>query len=138
MKRYMIITVVAFYIVGCTATKQVMLPYDDNLISIQEEEEEYELLVLDAGFETWYQVAWSSSNDRSLKYYEHWNQQYVNAWNYKATRSHTSEFFDNMIQYDVSENYGMDVERKLYFYFRWVDTKLGIPILDFNPPGGIL
>ena len=48
------------------------------------------------------------------------------------------DLVNNMIQYDVSIDYGMDVERKLYYYFRWVDTELRIPILDNPPPGGIL
>jgi hypothetical protein len=45
--------------------------------------------------------------------------------------------FDMLINYEPTVDYGMEVERKLYYYFRWVDTKLGIPILDTPPPGAI-
>jgi hypothetical protein len=98
---------------------------DKNLLEIEQNEEEYELLVLDPGFETWFLTTWSPAKDRNPSYYKMWNQRYVNAWNYQ-------------IQYDATIDYGMEVERKLYYYFRWVDTKLKIPILDSPPPAGIL
>ena len=123
---------------GCATSRDLHMPGDENLISISEEKEEYELIVLDPGFETWFVTTWSPAKDRSPDYYASWNRQYVLAWNYKATNQHTSNFFDNTIQYESSIDYGIDVDRKLYYYFRWVDTKLGIPILDHRPPGGIL
>lgn len=124
---------------GCVTSNRMMAVKDKNLIDIrQEDDEEYELLVLDPGFETWFITTWSPAKDRSLSYYKMWNQRYVNAWNYNVTRPHRSRLFENMIQYDAMTDYGMEVERKLYYYFRWVDTKLKIPILDTPPPGGIL
>lgn len=126
-------------IAGCSTSNKMMTVRDKNLIDIkQDEQEEYELLVLDPGFETWFITTWSPAKDRSYEYYRMWNQRYVNAWNYRSTRSRSNELFHNTINYDSAINYGMDVERKLYYYFRWVDTKLGIPILDTPPPGGIL
>jgi hypothetical protein len=124
---------------GCVTSNRMLAVKDKNLIDIRQEEgEEYELLVLDPGFETWFITTWSPAKDRSPAYYKMWNQRYVNAWNFNATRPHKHRFFDNMIQYDAMADYGMDVERKLYYYFRWVDTQLRIPILDTPPPGGIL
>lgn len=124
---------------GCVTSNRMMAVKDKNLIDIKQEDgEEYELLVLDPGFETWFITTWSPAKDRSVEYYKMWNQRYVNAWNYNATRPHKQRFFETMIQYDAIVDYGMDVERKLYYYFRWVDTRQGIPILDSPPPGGIL
>jgi hypothetical protein len=127
------------FLSGCVTSNRMMAVKDKNLIDIKQEDgEEYELLVLDPGFETWFLTTWSPAKDRSLSYYKMWNQRYVNAWNYKATRPNRSRLFENMIQYEAMVDYGMDVERKLYYYFRWVDTQLKIPILDTPPPGGIL
>lgn len=126
------------FLFGCATSNRQLLPGDDNLVSISEEQEEYELLVLDPGFETWFMTTWAPAKDRSPQYYSYWNRAYVNAWNYKATNPHTASLFDNMIQYDPTADYGIEVDRKLYYYFRWVDSKLGIPILDYARPGGIL
>ncbi|MCG8311314.1 MAG: DUF6146 family protein [Cytophagales bacterium] len=133
-----VIGLVLFTLVGCTSSYRMSKVPDENLIGIAENKEEYELVVLDPGFDTWFVTAWSPAKDRGLEYYSLWNQRYVTEWNFKATRPHTSELFDNVIQYDPAIDYGIEVERKLYYYFRWVDTKLGIPILETRPPGGIL
>lgn len=138
MKRLLVLLIGTAVLWGCSTSRDAFLPTDENLISIDEEKEEYELIVLDPGFETWFATTWSPAKDRSPQYYANWNRQYVIAWNYKATNPHTSRLFDNMIQYDSNVDYGIDVDRKLYYYFRWVDTQLGIPILDYRPPGGIL
>jgi hypothetical protein len=111
---------------------------DENLIDISKNEDEYELIVLDPGFDSWYATTWSQAKDRNEAYYSYWNQRYVIEWNYKATHPHYSKYFENIIQYDPNIDYGIEIERKLYYYFRYVDTKLGIPILDSPPPGGII
>lgn len=138
MKSILGITFVASILFGCTASNRMLQVQDENLIDIAQNEEEYELIVLDPGFETWFITTWSPAKDRSKEYYALWNQHYVTEWNYKAACPHSSNFFDIMIHYDPTLDYGMEIERKLYYYFRWVDTKLGIPILDTRPPGGIL
>jgi hypothetical protein len=117
----------------------VLRPPAENIIDItkNDDQEEYELIVLDPGFDTWFTTTWNPAKDRSVNYYSHWNSQYVSAWNYKASRPHYSDMFDMLINYEPTVDYGMEVERKLYYYFRWVDTKLGIPILDTPPPGAI-
>ena len=87
---------------------------------------EYELIVFDSGFETWYQMKPSPATDHSIQYYKNWNSQYVNEWNY---RSGTSRFFSSSINYDPNENYPLEIEHKLYYYFQYVEQELGIPIL---------
>ena len=137
MKQIVVVLLGMIWLAACSVSRP-MMPTDKNLISLESEEDQYEVMVLDPGFESWFITTWSRANDRSEAYYSNWNQQYVLAWNYKASQPHTSQFFNNRIEYDPNIRYGIDVERKLYYYFRWVDTKLGIPILDTPRPGGIL
>jgi len=128
----------AIFLIGCTASQSVLTPPSENIIVSQdEEEEEYEVVVFDPGFENWFATTWNPARDRSVDYYSYWNNLYASAWNYKATRPHYSQFFTNVIQYEPTIDYGIEVERTLYYYFRWVDTKLGIPILDTRPPRAI-
>lgn len=132
-----IILLAVVLLIGCTSSRRVLRAPAENVIDLSQNEEEYELIVLDPGFETWYATAWNPAKDRNEDYYSLWNSRYVIEWNYKATQPHTSRFFDSIIQYDSTADYGIEIERKLYYYFRWVDTKLGIPILNTPPPGGI-
>ncbi len=140
MKRIFIILLSIVFLYGCAAGPGKLTKVKDkNLVEIKKEgDTEYEVIVMDPGFDTWFQTTWSPAKDRSLEYYKHWNQRYVSAWNEKVRRSRSNDFFDTEINYNPGTNYGIEVERVLYYYFRWVDTKLGIPILDTPPPGGIL
>ena len=133
MKRIYVFVLSVLILFGCSTQSRMLRATDGNLIDISQNDEEYEVMVLDPGFETWFITTWSPAKDRSEEYYASWNQQYVTEWNYKATRAQTAKFFNDMIQYDANERYGIDVERKLFYYFRWVETQLGIPILS-NPP----
>jgi hypothetical protein len=138
MNRLLIIGLALVFISACATSNRMLSVKDENLIEIKEDKQEYEAVVLDPGFESWFQTTWSPAKDRSLSYYKNWNQQYVTTWNLKATQPHTYRLFDNTIQYDPTTDYGMAVERKLFYYFRWVETKLNIPILANPPRGGIL
>lgn len=91
-----------------------------------EDSTEYELIVFDSGFETWYLLKKSPVLDHSIEYYKNWNRQYVDEWNY---RSGTSRVFGSPINYDLNENYPIEIERKLYYYFQYVEAELNIPIL---------
>ena len=126
-------------LVGCAPSGQFSRTPSSNVIDLSqnEQEETYELSVMDPGFETWFATAWNVGKDRTVEYYANWNNQYASAWNYKTTRPNASGFFETPVNYDPTADYGIEVERKLYYYFRWVDTKLGIPILESGSPGSI-
>lgn len=120
---------------ACSTSNRMLGVSDKNLLDISQDKDEYEIIVMDPGFDTWFATTWSPAKDSSVKYYSLWNQRYVSAWNHKVTNPYTSELFDSIIQYDPTTDYGIEVERVLYYYFRWVDTKLGISILDSPPLG---
>ncbi len=93
---------------------------------------EYELETFDGKFETWYQLHKLPSMYRSLEYYESWNQRYVIAWNTKAMHSGSS-FFEPIVGYDPTEDYGFDLNHELFYYFQYVEKVLGIPIMAVSP-----
>ncbi|MDP3915643.1 MAG: DUF6146 family protein [Bacteroidota bacterium] len=94
-----------------------------------EDSTEYELLVFDSGFETWHLLRNSPTLYHSINYYQNWNRQYVDEWNFKSMYSRYSRFFGSPINYDHHENYPMEIEHKLYYYFQYVEEVLRIPIL---------
>lgn len=68
-----------------------------------------------------------------MEYYENWNRQYVAAWNAKAANPIRYPFFQPIQGYDPTEHYGLKLNRKLFYYFQYVQNVLKIPIL---PAGG--
>jgi hypothetical protein len=127
-----------------TATKHLLLPFVFALLlaacSVQkpvkqlstpeikpEDSTEYELIVFDPGFETWYLLKKSPAMDHSIDYYKNWNMQYVQAWN---NSSGMRNLFGSPINYEYREKYPFELEHKLYYYFQYVENELKIPILN--------
>ena len=98
----------------------------------QKDSTEYELIIFDPGFDTWFithsRPVWYYSQD----YLEMWNQQYVVAWNEKALSPRYSRYFESTIDWDHSADYGLELNHKLFHYFQYVEKELKINIL---PPG---
>ncbi|WP_421918754.1 DUF6146 family protein [Marinifilum sp.] len=89
---------------------------------------EYELLILDIGFETWFAARNMPSMARADSYYQNWNHRYVIEWNNKHSQGHP--YFENYIDYDPFEDYGFDLNYKLYHYFQFVEEKTGIILVQ--------
>ena len=94
---------------------------------------QYELLVFDTEFETWYTLKNSPASSRSKDYYHNWNIQYVQEWNNRVTTSHNSQIYGGPIDYHASEDYPFEIEHKLFYYFQFVEQELKIPLLPNSP-----
>ena len=104
----------------------------------QQDQDQYDVVIIDPGFNNWFETTWNPAIDHSEKYYDQWNDQYVSAWNYKASHMGYSDYFDSSINYDPATDYGMEVSRKLYYYFRYVEIVKKVQILDFKRPDGVI
>ncbi|HEY3372162.1 MAG TPA: DUF6146 family protein [Prolixibacteraceae bacterium] len=123
-KNYLLPFIVALMMAACSSQRPLHKASAPEIAP--NDSTEYELIVFDQGFETWYLLRNSAALDHSIEYYRNWNRQYVDEWNY---RSGTSRFFNSPINYDPTENYPLEIERKLYYYFQYVEQELHIPIL---------
>lgn len=93
---------------------------------IAPEDSDFELIVLEPGFDSWYMQKLAPEFDRSIEYFRYWNNQYVLEWN---NSSAISRHFGTPINFDPNENYPREIEHKLYYYFQYVEDVLRIPIL---------
>ena len=93
-----------------------------------EEETEYELIVLEPGYEA-YLVTQFPMEYYSENYYKTWNQQYVTEWNIRFLSGPHRELFENKIYYDLMTNYGMELEYRLYYFFRFFEDKYDITLV---------
>ena len=134
MKKIFFLFAVISFLAACSGPKG-MVKIEPNGNETQEDSVEYELIVFDTGFETWYMLQNSPARYRSQQYYESWNHQYVSAWNYLATQPRKRSFFESIIGYEPGVDYGFELNHKLFYYFQYVEHVLGIKILTNGPDG---
>ncbi len=112
------------------------MPASPNLVNEQNGEEEYELIIIDPGFATWFVSHARPINYYAPAYYESWNQQYVTAWNEKVGQAGfygaANYPFENRIQYNANEDYGVELNHELFWYFRYIQSLYGA---RYNFPG---
>jgi len=73
------------------------------------------------------------SEYKSQSYYEYWNKQYVSAWNSKAIQNDSNSFFEPIVGYDSTVDYGFELNHKLFYYFQYVENILKISIMSGGP-----
>ena len=91
---------------------------------------EYSLIVLDPGYES-YLAMQPSAHFYSQQYYESWNQRYVMEWNTRHRNPlQYGGFYETEINYNAREDYGLDLNYRLYYYFLFIRNKYGITLID--------
>lgn len=100
-----------------------------NILSKAENDDEYELTIIDSGFDRWFSVNRRPINYHTLSFYEQQNARYVRAWNQMVDqqgRYNALNYpFENRIDYDPSIDYGLELNYKLYNYFRYIEDTYG-------------
>lgn len=98
------------------------------------DETEYELIILDSGFDSWFARNSRPMNFYDLSYLENWNRQLAQQWN---TKLGTSRRWDcapqTYLDYDPRIDYGKELNYKLFFYFRYMHEKCRL--FDQTPGG---
>lgn len=97
-----------------------------NVVDISEEEE-HELIIIDPGYNRWAVTHARPIGFYSPWYYRQWNQRYVQAWNAlanQAARYAGADFpFENQINYDLTTDYGVELDYELFTYFQYIATR---------------
>lgn len=124
---------VIIFIVACSSQKKAAHVPQVEKKEIAEDSVEYGLETFDQRFETWYQLHNSPAMYRSQGYYESWNRQYVSAWNANAMNPRKSWFFETIVGYDPTVDYGFELNHELFYYFQYVENVLKIEIMPNSP-----
>lgn len=120
------------FVWACSTQKNVQV--ENRTIEISEEDSvEYDLETFDVRFETWYELHNTPSTYRSQGYYESWNKQYVSAWNYNSMHPTKDWYFEPVIGYDPTVDYGFELNHELFYYFQYVERVLKIRIMPGGP-----
>jgi len=134
MKQLIIWSTLLIVIAACAGKKNTVKIAASEETENAADSVEYELLTFDNRFETWYDMHNSPARYRSKEYYESWNKQYVTAWNIHAMSASRGSFFEPIVGWEPTVDYGFELNHKLFYYFMYVENVLKIPILDGRGP----
>lgn len=90
---------------------------------------EYEITIIDPYFDRWYLMNYSPSRDRSNGFYRSMNNIGVSNWNDYFNRGRYSHVIGSYLHYNPSVDYGIEVNRRLYWYFRFLEENYRVRLL---------
>ena len=133
MKLLVYIGLLAFMATGCASSRgmaEVDKPGSPNIVNEKGgDQEEYELTIIDPGFQRWYSINGRPADFHTKNYYEQWNHRYVIQWNQlvnqQGLRRTVNYPFENHIDYDANIDYGIALNHELYWYFRYIEAQYG-------------
>ena len=131
MRIIALVLVCSFWMISCDSTKQSVAQNENkdtavsvDTIRIENKELEYEIIIIESGFESWL------ATQRSPDYYtqatlESKNLFNVMEWNRRVTMPHgyNSVTYTQQINYDPKVDYGMEVNYLLHMYFEFFQKK---------------
>jgi len=120
-----ILVSILILIVNCNTTKynntnkSKAITTTSDTLKISNPDLEYEILIIEPGFNTWLATSAKPSGFYSKTFMETRNIEYVNIWNQRVNqyRNNTKGLYEMEIDYQPNIDYGYEVNYKLYNYF---------------------
>lgn len=101
---------------------------DTIIIDAEKDSTEYQLLIIDPGFDSWLATQ-PPVNFHSNQYYRIWNLRYVNEWNNMYRTGRHPQYVESYVDYDPNAEYEVELNYKLYWYFRYFEKKYNITLV---------
>ena len=125
MKKLIVLLVVLTFIVSCKTTdkthtqKKDIATTEQDTVRIANDELEYEIIIIEPGFESWLERMARPQGYYSQEFLEGRNQIYVAEWNRRVLQPsvYNANLYEMQIDYNPSIDYGYEVNYKLYNYF---------------------
>ena len=127
MKKLIYILLISVFLFNCNTTKQTASKKDERLENVKEndtvkianEELEYEIIIIEPGFNFWVASRARPRGFYSQQYLENRNFQYVLEWNQRVLQPqrYNPQLYEMQINYQQNIDYGYEVNYLLYNYF---------------------
>ena len=139
MRNFIHTTLIFAVILGCATSntsKEKTFSKTDNLVKndtvkIANEELEYEIIIIDPGFNSWFLTYAKPKNFYSQSYLEARNRDWVIGWNNRFMRG--DRFIDMSIDYQNNVDYGYEVNYMLFNYLTYFQLTNNIRLGGFAP-----
>ena len=127
MKPFLYILLVCGLLIGCNSSKTInsntrqdtVNVVENDTVSIANTDLEYEIIIIEPGFNTWLTSTAKPEGYYSQSYLETKNLFYVQQWNNRVLqpRRYDPKLYEMQVDYRASIDYGYEVNYKLYNYF---------------------
>jgi hypothetical protein len=132
MKAGFSIGIIALLIWACSPARQASKT-SATLKQASQDSTEYEIIILDILFDNWYLLNYSPAKDYTKEYYQTRNLVGVTNWNYYYRSGRYTRVIESQIDYQPNVDYGIEVDRKLYWYFKYIVSTYKIRLFDNLP-----
>ena len=131
-----ILSITGLLIFSCGTPKKTVAVADDQKeepVRIANDSLEYEIIIIDIGFNSYLATA-KPMNFYTQSTLEAKNRVYVTEWNIRASNPlrYNSNLYENIIDYQLNIDYGMEVNYKLYQYFQFAQKKYKMRLGSFR------
>lgn len=118
-----------------TEEKEVFNSSEEEKVEIKDEETEYEIIIIEPGFNAWLQSIARPEGYYTQSYMESRNQIMVINWNQRVIQPQrfNPNLYELQINYDPHTDYGYEVNYKLYNYFIYFQRKYNQRLGPFIP-----
>lgn len=117
------------------AEKQAFQQVEGDTIEISSSKTEYEIIIIEPGFNTWFRSLAKPEGYYSQSYFETRNLIYVTNWNQRVLDPNAFDptLYEMQINYNQNIDYGYEVNYKLYYYFIYFQRKYRQRLGPFVP-----
>ena len=132
MKKLLILVLILAFLIGCNASKNTATNSKESAnseksdtLKIANEELEYEVIIIEPGFNGWLASTARPRGYYSESYLESRNQLYVQEWNSRVMQPsrYDPNLYEMRIDYDRQTRYGYEVNYLLYHYFMYFQSR---------------
>jgi len=139
------VTIISCVFYGCAATKSKLIIPDEekeiynqsgqDTVNIASDETEYEIIIIEPGFNFWLQSIARPEGYYSQSFLENRNQLMVTTWNQRVLQPQqfSGNLYELQIDYNQNIDYGYEVNYKLYNYFIYFQRKYNQRLGPFLP-----
>lgn len=125
MSRSIFFGILALLIWACSPVKNATKT-SPTLSKDDQDSTEYGIVIIDPGFDQWYLVNYNEAQDRTNDYYRSKNNVAVSNWNLYYRTGRYGKVVNSDIDYRPDIDYGIDVNRRLYWYFEYINREYGL------------
>lgn len=143
MKNLLLILVFLSVFIGCKSSEKALGTKDtieqnpsvNDTVRIASDKVEYEIIIIEPGFNSWLQSRARPEGYYSQEFLENRNVVYVNEWNNRVLNPsrYSANLYEMQIDYNPSIDYGYEVNYKLYYYFIYFQMTYNQRLAGFVP-----
>jgi hypothetical protein len=125
LKQLLLLFSVGVLVYACSSSPIKNKPAKEQPVVIANDSLEYQIIIIDIGFTLYLNTVAKPMSYHSQSYLENKNIFYVSAWNERARNPirYNHNIYENVIDYNSNVDYGLEVNYKLYWYFKFAEQK---------------